>query len=331
MIEELRLAYAAILTQPAPWAGDVSVVPIGSSGHWAGVDERGRLHLLVRRQNESTELPDSLDVVDIAPRQLVLAGLRHNAIDVTSLSPALSEVFEQFAAALLEQLARYPRDSPAEVLRSVLAAWRSFLHHTPEGVPSRSRLVGLFGELLVLIDLTRISPTSGVRAWAGADRARHDFRSGSHSVEVKTTLGSSSTVTVHGLRQLAAPESGTLHVHLVQLEVVAGAGLSVADLVDSALAAGAPPGDFYKALADAGLPADQIAATRPTTFQVIRRSTLPVGDGFPRLTPDSFSPGQPPPGVDGITYQADLSHQLTNAVPDAAWAGLTAAIAAGTQ
>lgn len=331
MIEELRLAYTAIQTRPAPPAGDVSVVPVGAGGHWAGIDDQRRLHLLVRRPDGDTEIPESLDVVNIAARQLVVAGLRHNTIDVTSLSPALGEVFEQFAAAVLEQMDRNKSGSPSAVLGSVLAAWRRFLQHTPGGAPGRSRLAGLFGELLVLLDLTRISPAAGVSVWAGADQARHDFRAAGHAVEVKTTLGSGNTVTVHGLGQLDPPESGTLHVHLVQLEAVAGAGRSVADLVDALLAAGAPPNDLYLALADAGLPADQVAATRPTTFEVIRRSTLPVGDGFPRLTAASFVQGQPPPGVTGVTYQADLSHQLAHAVSDTAWARLTAALAAGTQ
>ncbi len=56
------------------------------------------------------------------------------------------------------------------------------------------------------LDLTRLHPNAGVRAWAGADRSRHDFRGAGTAIEVKTTLSATGySVTIHGLEQLLIP------------------------------------------------------------------------------------------------------------------------------
>ena len=62
-------------------------------------------------------------------------------IDAVCVVDTLTDVFEQFAAAVLEQLTG--ATEPAAALDAVLGTWRRFLHATAATLPGRERLAGL--------------------------------------------------------------------------------------------------------------------------------------------------------------------------------------------
>lgn len=91
-----------------------------------------------------------------------------------------------------------------------------------EGVLSRERQIGLFGELLLLDDVVSLSGPSAVACWTGPQGERHDFRIEKLEFEVKTTAGRRRIHTVNGLTQ-AEPSTGCeLSFLSVQLAKTAG-------------------------------------------------------------------------------------------------------------
>ena len=301
---------------------------VGVRVGWGGVYHAWNEHLILE-VTDGDGVPDSIDAVGVQLRELSVGGSIRRLLDVACRVRPLTDVFEHFAAAVIDHLVRHP-SSPSAAVSTVLNTWRRFLHVSAGLQLGRDALAGLFGELLVLLDLTRTGPTAGVAAWAGADRARHDFRTADTAVEVKTTLADTgAVVAVHGLNQLDEPNGGSLHLHFVRLELVAGAGQAVADLVEEILAAGAPPAELYASLDNFGLPVDQIGATSRTTFVVRERATMKVGGGFPRLVPADLSTGQLMPGVTDVAYRINLSHSLPGRIDDTQYRELLAGITAG--
>lgn len=327
MIDAVRLAYAGISARSAAPPGGLSIAAVGSG--WVGYDDQYRPHLLLQHNPGDDELPDPLDAVGITTRPLVVDGGIRQLTDVCCLAPGLGEVFDHFVAAVLEHVT--DDSSTSRALIDVLQTWRRFLHITPDRHLGRSQLAGVLGELLVVLDLTRIRADAGVRCWTGADRARHDFRSATRAVEVKVILAAAGhVVSIHGVEQLAAPQPGDLHLHLVRLEAVPGGGHSVASLVEDILDAGAAADDLYRRLADAGIAADQVPATRSVTFDIRERLTIPVDDKTPRIVPASFTTGHTAPGVSEVVYRTDLAGQLHRRLDVGQWTTLLHQLAAGT-
>ncbi|MDQ3768027.1 MAG: PD-(D/E)XK motif protein, partial [Actinomycetota bacterium] len=83
-----------------------------------------------------------------------------------------------------------PKGEETSAILDVLERWRRFLV-SAAGPPGRDRLAGVFGELLVLLDLVTSDPRRRVDAWVGPFGSRHDLRRGDLAIEVKTTRCSS--------------------------------------------------------------------------------------------------------------------------------------------
>lgn len=318
MIDEVRSAYTALRTRPTPPGSDLAVLALPSvPGAYAGIDALARQHLLLAVQSESSP-PVEIATLAIGTRVLSIGGTKTVFLDVTCLFEALAEVFDHFVAAVLEQQTTTGDDAFAAV-SSVLERWREFLI-APAGPPGREKLAAVFGELLVVLDVVRNSGPTGVGVWMGPFGGRHDVRGGVTSVEVKTTRAHTShQVTIHGEDQLLAPDGGQLYLHFVRLEQVPGGGRTVSSLVDQLLSAGVPTEPLFAAIAAAGVPVAQLAATNGITFDVRERLTLPVNDGMPKIIPSSFCGGRRPDGVVDVSYVIDLDQCLESALPESAY------------
>jgi hypothetical protein len=137
--------------------------------------------------------------------------------------------------------------------------------------------------------------------------SRHDFISGDLAIEVKTTLSrTGTTITIHGLDQLDAPLGSRLVLVLVRLEQIAGGGMSVSELglevqqlVDAR--------EFASRLARAGFLIDDLRNYDQIHFRSFQTVAYTVEGGFPRLTRQSLLGGNPPAGVQDISYRLDLA------------------------
>ncbi len=219
----------------------------------------------------------------------------------------LSEVFDHFVAAVMERANDRPGDLP-RVVQDVLDRWRGFFS-AMGAPPPRNTLTAVVGELLLLRDVANRDAVDVLSAWVGPRGGRHDVRRGLCAVEVKTTRAHTAReVVVHGEDQLLPPDGGTLHLHLVRLEEVAGLGVCVSDLVDELISLGIPRVDLLETLADAGVPPSALPAVGGVRFDVRERSTFRVDEHMPRIVPETFVGGQRPQGVTDVTYRIDLDH-----------------------
>lgn len=311
MIDDVRLAYAALTAHPAPTDAGLTILPMKSvDGVYVGVDAESRQHLLLAT---STEHVANHEVTTIAVtiRNLVVAGHNVRLLDITCLFAALSEVFDHFAAAVIQRVS-VGGEGPNSAVEHVLGTWREFLV-PPADPPSRDKLAATLGELLIVRDTVKTTGTTDIGFWLGPFGQRHDMRSGPTAIEVKTTRSHTGyKVKIHGEDQLLPPDGGALYLHFVRLEEVQGGSIRVTALVDELLGAGVSAQKLFSALTANGVSVADLQNTDHLTFEVRERLTLVVDERTPRIVPASFVGGNRPLGVLDVSYVVDL----TDAVAD---------------
>ncbi|WP_319450321.1 MULTISPECIES: PD-(D/E)XK motif protein [unclassified Mycobacterium] len=320
MIDQVRLAYAALATHGAPAENGLTVLPLrGVKGIFVAVDTQSRQHLLLEADAEVVATPN-VSTLTVTTRNLIIDGRNARLLDIVCLFTSLSEVFDHFADAMIGRVTD-GGEPPNVALNNVLSGWRDFLV-APKGPVGRDKLAATLGELLVVRDVVR-SGTTDIGFWVGPFGQRHDMRSGSTAVEVKTTRSHTGyRVTIHGEDQLLSPDNGTLHMHLVRLEEVHDGSVRVSTVVDDLLAAGVSAEKLFAALAANGVPIGDIPASDGISFEVRERVTFPIDDKTPRIVPESFVSGRRPTGVLDISYVIDLTGAVHDSLSDAAYAAL---------
>ncbi|GGF50585.1 hypothetical protein GCM10010922_28110 [Microbacterium sorbitolivorans] len=104
------------------------------------------------------------------------------------------------------------------VIATSAGEWRNLLQVARSPL-SESALAGLYGELRFLEALVGDVGVSAIRTWQRSNRDVHDFIGASARVEVKTSsFQNRAAVTVHGLRQLQLPVSGTLTLAVAEVQ-----------------------------------------------------------------------------------------------------------------
>jgi hypothetical protein len=329
VIDEIRLAYTALRSERTTAVDGLAFLPVPSvAGVYVGLDDKFRQHLLLTTDTDAT-VSLGVTTLSVTTGDLLIAGKNMRILDVTCLLGALAEVFDHFVVAVVERVS-VAGDSASDAVENVLRRWREFLV-APKGAPGRDKLAATFGELLVVLDVVRVSGVADIGFWVGPFGGRHDMRTGTMALEVKTTRSHTGhRVTIHGEDQLLAPDDGGLYLHFVRLEETHGGSLSVLTLVDDLLAAGVSAEKLFEALTAGGVPVVDLAATGEVTFDVRERMTLPVDDRMPRIVPTSFVGGHRPPGVIDISYVVDLTNRLDDALNADSYATLVHSLASET-
>lgn len=241
----------------------------------------------------------------IGVTHLTQGGKQLRFLDIMCTAKHLEGAFADVVDAILLRI--------EQGLSSLEAAWttledfRSLLLERVDTGPTIERIAGLAGELLILNRLIDRSPAAW-KAWRGPAGDRHDFRSGSTSLEVKTTLKQGkSTIVVHGLHQLEPNADGGLYLSHLTLEPSAGGLLSIGDLAHRALSRVDDPGQLQATLADAGCQDPGSPQWNRQQFNLEAEAFYEVSDKFPRLVPASLVGGKAPVGVSAVEYKVDLA------------------------
>lgn len=329
MIDAVRLTFAALREGGHIGEGELTVRRIrdDSARIHLGLDDEGRQHLLVDSP-DAPPLDTGMVALSTTTRELEIGQDSRRYLDVVCEMPVLAEVFDHFVAAVVERDGGSEPDLSAAVA-AVLDQWRSFFAGFGPP-PARETLTAVVGELLLLRDIARMDATDVLSTWVGPRGGRHDLRRGLVAIEVKTTRSHTSrTVTIHGEDQLLPPEDGTLHIHLVRLEEVAGLGVSVVDLADELVALSVPRLGLFRALTDAGVPPASFPTVGGTRFDVRERLTFAVDDATPRIVPATFAAGERPAGIVDLTYRADLDHIAERSLDEDAYDTLVQSLTHG--
>jgi hypothetical protein len=328
VIDAVRLTFAALREAGLPRGDDLVVRSLPSAPLEArlAIDSGQRPHLLLPSPDDDLRESGSA-AIKVSRRALEISGDRSAYVDVSCEMAALTEVFDHFIVAVIDELARSGR-APSAVVAETVERWKLLLAPAG-GAPSRDRLAALFGELLLVLDILRADPQRRIDLWVGPHGDRYDIRRGRAAVEVKTIRSHTArVVTIHGEDQLVEPNGGTLHLHVIRLEETPSSGRSVPDLVDRMLAAGARTADTFDAVAAAGLSPADFPAAAQVRFEVRERLTVPIDDHSPRIVPSSFIGGERPVGVVDVVYRIDVDHMLSRRLSDQAYDDLVRGIAA---
>jgi hypothetical protein len=267
------------------------------------VGPAGELLLLVPVSSSSTpgivQDADGLQVSEVTMRN---DGRSQRFLQLACGAHSLEGVF----ADVVTQVAGRVADgaAPLEAIESTVRDYRALLRRVQYPPLSEARLIGLLGELRVLVRLLEDSP-SAWKAWVPI-AGRHDFRAGNLALECKTTLRSAGRlVTISSLEQLEVPDGGGLRLNLQVLERDMNGSLSASAFGHRALALAGNPTELEILLGECGWRPD--AAETEPRYSLYIEETYEVGPGFPRLTPASLENARLPAGVTSVTYGLDLS------------------------
>lgn len=106
------------------------------------------------------------------------------------------------------------------LLKKRFISWKTLFQKSPSHIIAKEKLLGVFGELLVLKNI--IAPTYGINAavqsWGGPDMQSKDFTIDDTWYEVKTIGANANSIHISSLTQLASEYTG--HLVVVRAEAV---------------------------------------------------------------------------------------------------------------
>ena len=276
----------------------------GSIRYALGPDGEPRLLLPISMHEK---LPDFNDSPGLTVREATYSqnGRPVRFLDLMCRIPELESVFSEVVYELME---RIRTGIPcAKALQDTLGDFRALLMAVAEREVADETILGLAGELLVLERLVRRSPSSW-STWMGPKGDRHDFRHGNVSMEVKTGSRRSSTlITISSVNQLAPPKGGSLFLASIILEKTVNGELDISRLFKRVADLSDNPGEVRKLVQAAGCHDPTSEAWNRLSFNVESENYYAVSEGFPSITPESFSTGSIPAGIDSLTYVIDLA------------------------
>jgi hypothetical protein len=269
-----------------------------------GIDAAGCRHLLVPVTSRDVEEDHDSQGVQVGVRTLTDQGTPTLYADLVCLKPRFNNEFAHVVADVLDALANGA--APHSVCRRSLEKWRDLLRAAQSTRLDDSGAAGLFGELLLLLDLVKIS-RAATRLWTGPSGARFDFTGSTLAIEVKTTTRRyGRLVEINGETQLQAPPGLALHLNFVRLEAVPAGGSRLWDLYSEILRLGAPAVDMRRALS--GLALDEASLENDQkAFRVLESRLYRVDDRFPKIVPASFVGAALPSGTLRLRYTIDIS------------------------
>ena len=282
-----------------------------SLDYWFGRDLQGRYVLCF---DSDAEAPGASSVPKIA-------GIEVNALALGEAGCRLilmlleSEQLDIFRALCFDlmrstaQLSECESAAGLPITLSRLHRWQSLLERAREDVLTKSQIVGLVGELLLLRDLLlpRMNTFDAVLSWRGPYGEEQDFLLAGRLIEVKTQLSTSDRyLPVSSEEQLDATSGRILICHQT-LDVpadAAGGAVSLNVLVSSltdrmATSDQAAADHFQTALLEAGY-RRRSEYGRPY-WLLNERTFYVVRDDFPRITPGMISGG-----IDRVRYRISV-------------------------
>lgn len=197
--------------------------------------------------------------------------------------PGRRDLFATLGADLIGHAASMSGAKALPAVLTRLDAWRLFLRSVGDGM-SRSDIVGLIGELRVLDELLGDDPSLQY-TWRAPDDGIHDFEHLGHALEVKSTTGPGSRVTISGLDQL--DDGGLERLDLVHVRLYeTPQGESVDDLVER-ISEALPDAEARRQLSNAllrrGLSPDDRRARSGLRTSLQQMVTYHVDKDVPRI------------------------------------------------
>lgn len=280
----------------------------------AAVDEDGARVVLLPALADEPFASDTSTKVHLTRRTLRTNSGDQTYIAVTCNADRVKPAFTTMAAEMI--IASENATQPGTVVSRLLNDWRDLLSGQQRPILTESKLVGLAAELVTLQQALSSDPTRDIGVWTGPEQAVHDFQRGGSALEVKGTLNREGLIVrIHGLRQLEAPQNGTLHLVVYRFEEAQGHGASIPDLVRAVMSLGVAPHEFVRRLGLLGYDMADEAVYADFRLSTVERRVYRVDDQFPRVIRNSLVGGDVPLGVMSIRYSVDLTGPSPSPLP----------------
>jgi hypothetical protein len=231
---------------------------------------------------QTTPAPDAL--FELGGMRLGIVPDQSGTFLVLSLEDsARRDLFSTICADVVAAAASADKSNALIQFLARLDAWRQFLRDRRSGL-SRSDTIGLIGELLVLENLLTANPRC-LGSWQSPNDGLQDFLITGHALEIKTSLGPASAITISSLDQLDTSGLHRLDLLHVRLNEMPN-GRSLQDIlvaINACFADDQTQRAFENALLRRGLmPDDQTARATPR-IQLRAIDAYSITPGFPRL------------------------------------------------
>ena len=307
------------MTHADPWdrveraaPGTLRASPSSSNAFvWYARDEHGCYHLLIQI-DESEPVRELMTTKGLMARTTEFSpegGPPALWIDVVCSDSANNEAFTRLGAEIVTSSQSVVGSERREAVMMILQRWRWFWSY-PASSLSEAAALGLFGELWFLRHW--IPSRSAVRWWRGPLGDRHDFVHPQVSVEIKTTSERSDSPPRHRIThidQLGDPETGELLLFsLVAIpdQLATDSLSSLVEELDTIMRDTPEEHLWWDRLSSAGWRSAHADRHREP-FRILSEALYVVDDAFPRILRRTFPHGEPPHGVDDISYSIDLS------------------------
>ncbi|WP_082576078.1 PD-(D/E)XK motif protein [Arthrobacter sp. Soil762] len=242
--------------------------------------------------------------------ELAVDGVQRPFVILRCIEPKLHHQFGLLADDVLDAIAQAPQGA-AKAVSATLDRWRNLFESERGSLLGAEQLAGIMAELSVLHELVKSHGPYALSAWQGPNGNRHDFVFSDCAVEVKaTTNHNNMVVTIHGGRQLAAPDQGGLYLRAFQLERTPN-GISVPDKVKEVIALGVSRLDLLTVLSGANYSDADSSAYERLRFSTLSENSYLVDANFPRITADTLVPAGTIERLGNIAYSVDLGHMET--------------------
>jgi hypothetical protein len=267
--------------------------------------------------------PDSMEsdrisqFISVRHVTLGLDGKPIRFLEVRCEDDRLNEVFARVVSDILRRIEAGA--SGVKAIDEALAEFRRLLQKQMTKTPDDMVVVGLVGELLTLIEILELN-SKGVAAWHGPDSDRHDFRAGTVTIEVKTSLGADGNkIHINGMKQLDSEGAGSLVIRHIRIEPDPDGGLTVPALVAKARALLTDWTDFDKKLEALGYTDEQSDGWENKCYRLVGSCGYEVQDGFPKLVPTLLNVTWPIAGLSNVSYVVDLGVAAEHMFDQTVW------------
>ncbi|MGP9502349.1 PD-(D/E)XK motif protein [Specibacter sp. AOP5-B1-6] len=277
--------------------------PLGEVVH--AIDAQGFPSLMVPvAETERKGIDWQNKIITFGYRQMRIAGKDRTFLVLQCTSSRLLPQFSLLADDVLEAVSRNPNEAD-RATRNTLERWKEMLRDTQSKLLGEEKLVGIYGELLFLEQLTMHHGIDALSAWTGPQGMRHDFELANASFEVKTTTNHNSlTVTFHGSKQLEPTDHLPLFVVVYQIEKSVN-GVSVPALLQRLYDRGLDRLEILRQVGLLGYAEEDSGHYSDKRFTELTHKALKVTQDFPQLTSYTV----PPSILDQIgslNYSVDL-------------------------
>ena len=220
------------------------------------------------------------------------------------LNEDMKEAYFSFCENLIDSIIGVRLESKAlDLLKRRFITWKKLFQKATGKDISREKVMGAFGELMVLKDI--IAPLYGIKtaiqAWGGPDMLSKDFTLNDTWYEVKTISATADSIHVSSLTQLSSNNVG--HLVVVRVETVSpefnASCSAIIDIVKEILLKITDESTediFIKKIQGIGI--DVHGKEVKYRFDIKSVKTYKVEEGFPRITLENV----PYPEITDVNY-----------------------------